>query len=186
MVERNLVDVNGMDELLAQLQDRIGPRNGAAVVARAWTDPAFCERLLADGSAAIAEMGYAGIGAEHLFVVANSEAVHNLVVCTLCSCYPWAVLGMPPAWYKGAAYRSRSVIDPRGVLAEFELFVADKTEVRVWDSNSEIRYMVLPERPVGTEGWSEERLASLVTRDSMIGAALPRHEPTSAQSGEPT
>jgi nitrile hydratase len=141
------------------------------VVARAWADPAYKARLLADATAAIAELGYAGRQGEHMVAVENTPAVHNMVVCTLCSCYPWPVLGLPPAWYKSAGYRSRSVIDPRGVLREFGLDVSDDTEVRVWDSTAEVRYLVLPERPAGTEAMTEEQLTALVTRDSMIGVA---------------
>jgi nitrile hydratase len=174
LVEKGIVDVDGMDELIATIQHRVGPQNGAAVVAHAWVDAPFRQRLLEDGTSAIAELGFAGVGAEHLVVVENGPEVHNLIVCTLCSCYPWAVMGMPPAWYKAAAYRSRSVIDPRGVLQEFGMSVSHDTEVRVWDSNAEIRYMVLPERPSGTEGWSEERLRALVTRDSLIGVGVAR------------
>jgi nitrile hydratase len=172
LVEKRLVDVDGMDELLATVEQRIGPRNGASVVARAWVDEDYRRRALADGSAAAAELGFAGVGAEHLFIVANTPEVHNLIVCTLCSCYPWAVLGLPPTWYKDSAYRARSVIDPRGVLQEFGLQIPGHKEVRVWDSNAEIRYMVLPERPADTAGWSEERLRTLVTRNAMIGVGL--------------
>src|SRR5260370_20394598 len=149
----------------------MGPRDGAHVVARAWVDPGYKKRLLDDGGAAIAELGYLGAQGEHLVVVENSAHVHNLVVCTLCSCYPWPVLGLPPVWYKSAPYRSRAVIDPRGVLRELGLNLADDVEVRVWDSTAEIRYLVLPERPAGAEKMIEEELAALVTRDSMIGVA---------------
>ena len=152
-------------------ENRIGPRNGAQVVARAWTDPGFRERLLADGTAAIGEFGYLGGQGEHMKVVANTPDVHNLVVCTLCSCYPWPTLGLPPTWYKSSAYRARAVIEPREVLREFGLWLDDDVEVRVWDSTAEIRYLVLPERPRGTEGMTEEELAALVTRDAMIGVA---------------
>ncbi|HET9269933.1 MAG TPA: nitrile hydratase subunit alpha, partial [Vicinamibacterales bacterium] len=152
-------------------ESKVGPRNGARVVARAWIDAAFRKRLLTDGTAAIAELGYGGAQGEHMVVVENTPSVHNLVVCTLCSCYPWPVLGLPPTWYKSAPYRSRAVIDPRGVLREFGVAMADGVEVRVWDSTAEIRYLVLPERPAGTEGMTEEQLAALVTRDAMVGVA---------------
>ncbi|MEK7386585.1 MAG: nitrile hydratase subunit alpha, partial [candidate division NC10 bacterium] len=150
-------------------ETKVGPRNGARVVARAWVDPAYKARLLADGTAAIAELGYMGRQGEDMVVLENTPTVHNMVVCTLCSCYPWPVLGLPPVWYKSAPYRSRAVIDPRGVLREFGLTLPENVEVRVWDSTSEVRYVVLPERPPGTDGLSEEELAPLVTRDSMIG-----------------
>jgi nitrile hydratase len=152
-------------------EHRIGPRNGARVVARAWVDPAYRQRLLANGTAAIAELGYGGANGVDLRVLENTATVHNLVVCTLCSCYIWAILGLPPVWYKSAPYRSRAIIDPRGVLNEFGTVVPENIEVRVWDSTAEQRYLVLPERPTGTEGLSEEALASLVTRDAMIGVA---------------
>jgi nitrile hydratase subunit alpha len=171
LVEKGLVDPAAMDALVDAYENKIGPRNGARVVARAWVDPAFKKRLLADGGAAIAELGYAGPQGDHMVVLENSSKVHNLVVCTLCSCYPWPVLGLPPVWYKSAPYRSRAVIDPRGVLREFGLELPEDTEVRVWDSTSEVRYLVLPERPEGTEKMSEDELAALVTRDSMIGVA---------------
>jgi nitrile hydratase subunit alpha len=171
LVEKGLVDPAALDALVDAFQNRIGPRNGARVVARAWVDPAYKHRLLADGAAAIAELGYVGEQGEHLRVVENTTKVHNLVVCTLCSCYPWPILGLPPVWYKSAPYRSRAVIDPRGVLREFAVDLPADVEVRVWDSTAEIRYLVLPERPVGTEKLSEEALAALVTRDAMIGVA---------------
>jgi nitrile hydratase subunit alpha len=171
LVEKGLVDPAALDALVDAFQNRIGPRNGARVVARAWVDPAYKHRLLADGAAAIAELGYVGEQGEHLRVVENTTKVHNLVVCTLCSCYPWPILGLPPVWYKSAPYRSRAVIDPRGVLREFAVDLPADVEVRVWDSTAEIRYLVLPERPVGTEKFSEEALAALVTRDAMIGVA---------------
>ncbi len=172
LVEKGLVDPAALDAIIDTFEHKVGPRIGAAVVARAWADPGFRQRLLADGTAAIAELGF-GEGGEGRFLVAveNTPAVHNLVVCTLCSCYPWAVLGLPPVWYKSPPYRSRAVIDPRGVLAEFGLSLPDEVEVRVWDSTAEIRYLVVPERPAGTEGWAEDDLAALVTRDSMIGVA---------------
>jgi nitrile hydratase len=171
LVEKGLVDRAALDALIDSYEHKIGPRNGARVVARAWTDPAYKQRLLTDADAAIAELGYGGMQGEHMLVVENTPRVHNLVVCTLCSCYPWPVLGLPPVWYKSAPYRSRSVIDPRGVLREFGLEVGDDVEVRVWDSTAELRYLVLPERPAGTEGLTEEALAALVTRDSMVGVA---------------
>ena len=172
LVEKGYVDPAALDAIVDMYETRIGPRNGARVVARAWSDPAYRQRLLADGSAAIAEFGYGGRQGEHLLVVENTPDVHNMVVCTLCSCYPWPVLGLPPVWYKSAPYRSRAVNDPRGVLAEFGVTLPTETEIRVWDSTSEVRYLVLPMRPAGTEGWSEEALADLVTRDSMIGTGL--------------
>ena len=173
LTEKGLIDPAALDVIVDTYETKIGPRNGARVVARAWTDPAFKARLLADGAKAIAELGYSGRGGEHIAVVENTPAVHNMVVCTLCSCYPWPVLGLPPVWYKSAPYRSRAVIDPRGVLADFGVTLGEGVEVRVWDSTSEMRYLVLPMRPQGTEGWSEERLADLVTRDSMIGVGQP-------------
>jgi len=171
LVEKGLVDPAALDAIIETYAHEVGPRNGARVVARAWSDPAYKARLLADATAAIAELGYGGRQGEHMVVVENTPEVHNLVVCTLCSCYPWPVLGLPPTWYKSAAYRSRAVIDPRGVLAEFGLSLGEAVEIRVWDSTAEIRYLVLPERPAGTEGLGEEALADLVGRDSMIGVA---------------
>lgn len=171
LVEKGLVDPAALDAIVEDHEHKVGPRNGARVVARAWADPSYKARLLADASAAIAELGYSGAQGEHMVAVENTPDVHNMVVCTLCSCYPWPTLGLPPAWYKSAGYRSRSVIDPRGVLREFGLEVSDDTEVRVWDSTAEIRYLVLPERPAGTEDMTEEQLAALVTRNSMIGVA---------------
>ena len=169
LLEKRLVDTAALDMLIDTYETKVGPRNGARVVARAWIDPAFKARLMSDGAAAIAEFGYQGRQTEDLVVVENTPAIHNLVVCTLCSCYPWGVLGLPPVWYKSAPYRSRAVMDPRGVLREFGVELEPDVEVRVWDSTAEIRYLVLPERPAGSEGMSEEQLASLVTRDSMIG-----------------
>lgn len=168
MVEKGLVDRAALDALIDNYEHKTGPRNGARVVARAWIDADYKKRLLKDANAAVAELGYGGT---NLTVVENTPTVHNLVVCTLCSCYPWAVLGLPPVWYKSAAYRSRSVIDPRGVLREFGVTLADDVEVRVWDSTADLRYLVLPERPAGTSGMSEVRLAALVTRDAMVGVA---------------
>ena len=169
LVEKGLVDPAALDVMVDAFENRIGPRNGARVIARAWTDPAYKARLLKDATAAIAEVGYAGAQGEHMIVVENTPAVHNLVVCTLCSCYPWPVLGLPPVWYKSSAYRSRAVIDPRGVLAEFGVTLPTDVAVRVWDSTAEIRYLVLPERPAGTDGMDAEALAALVTRDAMVG-----------------
>jgi nitrile hydratase subunit alpha len=169
LVEKGLVDRAALDALIDSYEHKIGPRNGARVVARAWVDPAYKQRLLTDANAAIAELGYGGQQGEHMVVVENTPTVHNLIVCTLCSCYPWPVLGLPPVWYKSAPYRSRAVIDPRGVLREFGLELPEDAEVRVWDSTAELRYLVLPERPAGTEQLSEERLAELVTRDAMVG-----------------
>jgi nitrile hydratase len=171
LVEKGLVDPAALDAIVDYYEHKVGPRNGARVVARAWTDPAYRVRLRADATAAIAELGYAGGQGEHMVAVENTPATHNLVVCTLCSCYPWPVLGLPPVWYKSAPYRSRAVIDPRGVLAEFGAELAPEVEVRVWDSTAEVRYLVIPERPAGTEGLDEDALAALVTRDGMIGTA---------------
>ena len=172
LVEKGLVDPEALDVLVDTYENRVGPRNGAQVVARAWVDPAYKQRLLEDGTAAIAESGYSGGQGEKLTVVENMSSVHNVIVCTLCSCYPWPVLGLPPTWYKSFAYRSRTVIDPRGVLSELGLDLPKDIEVRVWDSNAASRYFVLPERPDGTESMSETDLATLVTRDSMIGVAM--------------
>jgi nitrile hydratase len=171
LVEKGLVERAALDALVDTFEHKIGPRNGARVVARAWTDPAYKQRLLADPDRAIAEFGYGGQQGEHMVVVENTPTVHNLIVCTLCSCYPWPVLGLAPVWYTSTTYRSRSVIDPRGVLREFGLELSDDVEVRVWDSTAELRYLVLPERPAGTEGLSEDALAALVTRDAMVGVA---------------
>src|SRR5579872_3760016 len=178
LVEKGLVDPAALDALIDTYQHKVGPRNGARVVARAWVDAAYKRRLLRDATAAIAELGYAGRQGEHMVVVENTPNVHNLVVCTLCSCYPWTVLGLPPVWYKSAPCRSRAVIDPRGVLREFGLELPEDTEVRVWDSTAEVRYLVIPERPAGTDGLDEDELAALVTRDAMIGVAKvpPRKE----------
>lgn len=174
LVEKGLVDPQALDAIIDAYEKKVGPHNGARVVARAWVDPEYKRRLLDDGTAAIAELGYTGIQGEDMIVVENTPEVHNMVVCTLCSCYPWPTLGLPPNWYKSAPYRSRAVIDPRGVLREFGVEVPETTEVRVWDSNAELRYLVLPMRPSGTEGMSEEQLGTLVTRDSMIGTGLPK------------
>jgi len=169
LAEKQLIEPAAVDEIIETYEHKVGPRNGARVVARAWTDPAYKERLLGRGSEAIAELGFSGVQGEDMVVVENTDQVHNLVVCTLCSCYPWPTLGLPPVWYKSAPYRSRAVIDPRGVLQEFGVTIPDDVEVRVWDSTAEIRYLVLPERPAGTEGMNEEALAALVSRDAMIG-----------------
>jgi nitrile hydratase len=171
LVAKGLVDTAAIEALIDTYEHKIGPRNGARVVARAWTDTAYKTRLLKDADAAISELGYGGLQGEHMVVVENSAQVHNLVVCTLCSCYPWPVLGLPPLWYKSAPYRSRAVIDPLGVLREFGLELAETVEVRVWDSTAELRYLVLPERPDGTDGWQQDQLAALITRDAMIGVA---------------
>jgi len=171
LVAKGLVDRAALDVLIDTYEHKIGPRNGARVVSRAWSDPAYKQRLLSNADAAIAELGYGGMQGEHMVVVENTATIHNLVVCTLCSCYPWPVLGLPPVWYKSAPYRSQAVIDPRGVLRELGLELADAVEVRVWDSTAELRYLVLPERPAGTEGKSEDELALLVTRDAMVGVA---------------
>ena len=169
LIGKGLVSTETLEKLASIYENDLGPMNGAKVVARAWVDPAYKQRLLSEATKAIAELGFGGLQGEHLVVVENTPTVHNLVVCTLCSCYPWPVLGLPPVWYKSAPYRSRAVIDPRGVLREFGLELDDSVEIRVWDSSAEIRYMVLPERPSGAEHMSEEELAALVTRDAMIG-----------------
>ena len=171
LVEKGLVDPAALDAVIDTYEHKIGPRNGARVIARAWVDPAYKKRLLADATNAIAELGYGGRQGEHMVVLENTPKVHNLVVCTLCSCYPWSVLGLPPVWYKSGPYRSRAVIDPRGVLREFGLTLPEDVELRVWDSTAELRYLVLPERPAGTERLSEDELAGLVTRDAMVGVA---------------
>ena len=169
MVEKGLVDPAALDAIVDHFEHKVGPRNGARVVARAWTDPGFRERLRADAGAAIAELGFTGGQGEHMIAVENTPTVHNLVVCTLCSCYPWPVLGLPPVWYKSSGYRSRAVIDPRGVMAEFGTILPDEVEIRVWDSTAELRYLVIPERPAGTEGLDQDQLTALVTRDGMVG-----------------
>ena len=175
LVEKGYVDPAALDLLVETYEKNVGPHNGARVVARAWCDPDYRKWLLEDATAAVAALGYSGRGGETIRAVENTPQVHNVIVCTLCSCYPWPVLGLPPSWYKSAAYRSRVVMDPRGVLSEFGVELPAGTEIRVWDSTSEIRYLVLPLRPPGTDGWSEEDLARLVTRDSMIGTGLPKH-----------
>ena len=171
LTEKGLVDPAALDALVDTYEHQVGPRNGAKVVARAWKNPAYKARLLSDATRAIAELGFGGMQGEHMVAVENTPNVHNLVVCTLCSCYPYTVLGLPPVWYKSAPYRSRAVIDPRGVLREFGLELAPETEIRVWDSTAEIRYLVLPQQPVETDHLDEEQLAALVTRDAMIGVA---------------
>ncbi|ERP98835.1 nitrile hydratase subunit alpha [Roseibium sp. ROS1] len=172
LTEKGYIDPPALDELIETYETKIGPKNGARVVARAWADADYRDRLLQDATSAIAEFGFTGRQGEHMVAVENTDQTHNMVVCTLCSCYPWTVLGLPPVWYKSAPYRSRAVRDPRGVLDEFGVKLPDDTEVRVWDSTAEIRYLVIPKRPAGTDGWSEERLADLVTRNSMIGTGL--------------
>ena len=172
LVEKGLVQPAALAAIVETYETKIGPHNGAQVVARAWTDPAYKARLLSDATAAIAELGFSGVQGEDMVVVENTPTVHNMVVCTLCSCYPWPTLGLPPNWYKSAPYRARAVIDPRGVLAEFGVDLPPEKEVRVWDSNAELRYLVLPERPAGTEGMSASALAAMVTRDAMIGTGV--------------
>jgi nitrile hydratase len=173
LVERGLVSTDAIDAVVELYENDVGPQNGAQVVARAWTDDAYRERLLGTPNEAIAELGFGGAEGDNMRVVANSESVHNVIVCTLCSCYPWPVLGLPPNWYKSPPYRARVVAEPRAVLREFGLELPEDTEIRVWDSSAEVRYLVLPERPRGTDGWTEDELASIVTRDCMIGTALP-------------
>ncbi|MBI3055988.1 MAG: nitrile hydratase subunit alpha [Betaproteobacteria bacterium] len=174
LTEKGYVDPAALDILIETYEKKVGPRNGARVVAKAWSDPEYRNWLLKDANPAVASVGYAGRQGEHLVVLENTPARHNMVVCTLCSCYPWPVLGLPPVWYKSAPYRSRAVVDPRGVLRDFGVELPADTEIRVWDSTSEVRYLVLPMRPAGTGGWSEDQLAELVTRDSMIGTGLPK------------
>lgn len=177
LIDKGYVDPAALDAIIDTYRHDVGPRNGARVVARAWTDPAYRDRLLADATAAIAELGFGGRQGEHMVAVENTDQLHHVVVCTLCSCYPWPVLGLPPVWYKSPAYRARVVIDPRGVLAEFGTELADDVTVRVWDSTAELRYLVVPQRPAGTDGWTEEQLAAIVTRNSMIGTEVlaPQH-----------
>ena len=172
LTEKGLVDPQAIDAIVETYETRVGPRNGARVVAQAWTEPEFADWLKRDATAAIASLGFTGRQGEHMRAVFNTPEQHNLIVCTLCSCYPWAVLGLPPVWYKAPAYRSRAVIDPKGVLAEFGVTLPEGTAIRVWDSTAELRYLVVPMRPEGTDGWSAEALADLVTRDSMIGTGL--------------
>jgi len=172
LTEKGYVDPPALDALIETYETKIGPKNGARVVAKAWADPDYRSRLLKDATAAIAELGFTGRQGEHMVAVVNTDTTHNMVVCTLCSCYPWTVLGLPPVWYKSAPYRSRAVRDPRSVLTEFGVKLPEETEIRVWDSTAEVRYLVIPRRPEGTDGWSEEKLAELVTRNSMIGTGL--------------
>ena len=174
LTEKGYVDPAALDRLIETYETKVGPRNGALVVARAWSNPEYPEWLRQDATGAIAAMGFAGRQSEHMIALENTPRIHNMVVCTLCSCYPWAVLGLPPVWYKSAPYRSRAVVDPRGVLRDFGVELPAETEIRIWDSTAEVRYLVMPMRPAGTEGFSEERLAALVTRDSMIGTGLPK------------
>lgn len=174
LVDKGYVDTAALDALVETYEQRIGPHNGARVVARAWTDEAYRERLKADATAAIAEMGYTGRQGEHMVALFNTPTLHHLVVCTLCSCYPWPVLGLPPAWYKSAPFRAKAVVDPRGVLADFGVTLPANTELSVHDSTAELRYLVVPMRPEGTEGWSAAQLAALVTRDAMIGTGVAR------------
>jgi nitrile hydratase len=172
LIEKGYVEPAALDELVETYETKVGPRNGARVVAKAWTDPEFKAWLLEDATAAIASLGYTGRQGEDMVVLENTPTVHNLVVCTLCSCYPWPVLGLPPTWYKAAPYRARAVSQPRAVLKEFGVELSEDIEVRVWDSTAETRYLVLPIKPAGTDGWSEERLADIITRDSMIGTGI--------------
>lgn len=172
LTEKGLIDPAAIDAIVETYETKIGPRNGARVVAKAWSDPEFSEWLKRDATAAIASLGYTGRQGEHMRAVFNTPETHNLVVCTLCSCYPWSVLGLPPVWYKAPAYRSRAVIDPRGVLAEFGVSLPEDKKIRVWDSTAELRYLVIPERPDGTDGFDEEALADLVSRDAMIGTGI--------------
>jgi nitrile hydratase subunit alpha len=181
LVEKGLVDPAALDLIVDTYENKVGPRLGAAVVARAWVDAAYKRRLLADATAAIAELGIGGRGGNHMIAVENTPKLHNLVVCTLCSCYPWPVLGLPPVWYKSAPYRVRAVVDPRGILREFGLELGPEVEIRVWDSTAELRYLVLPERPAGSDGMGEAELAALVTRDAMIGVAQPKISARSAR-----
>lgn len=183
LVDKGVVDSAAVDAIIDTYEYKVGPQNGKRVVARAWTDPEFRRWLLEDGTAAIESMGFLGTQGDQMRVLENTDEVHNLVVCTLCSCYPWPVLGLPPVWYKSAPYRSQAVVDPRGVLGQFGMELPEGTQVSVWDSTSEMRYLVLPQRPEGTEGWSEEELAELVTRNSMIGVEMARKpEPTARVS----
>jgi nitrile hydratase subunit alpha len=174
LLQKGYIDPAAIDLLIESYEKKIGPRNGARVVAKAWVDQEFKQRLLAEPAQTLASLGFAGMQGEHTIVVENTPRLHNMVVCTLCSCYPWPVLGLPPVWYKSGPYRSRAVMDPRGVLRDFGIVLPLETEIRVWDSTAEMRYLVLPMRPFGTEAWSEEQLASIVTRDSMIGTGLPQ------------
>ena len=172
LVEKGYLDPAALDVIIETYEHQVGPHNGARVVARAWSEPAFMEWLMRDATDAIASMGYTGRQGEHMVAVANTPQTHHMVVCTLCSCYPWPVLGLPPVWYKSAPYRSKAVMDPRGVLADFGVQVGDAVTLRVWDSTAEVRYLVVPMRPTGTDDWTQEQLATLVTRDSMIGTGM--------------
>ncbi len=172
LIDKGYVKAEALDEIVETYETRVGPRNGAQVVAKAWNDPSYLERLRQDATKAIAELGFSGRQGEHMRIVENTAELHNMVVCTLCSCYPWSVLGLPPVWYKSAPYRSRAVIEPEAVLSEFGVSLPETKKIKVWDSTAEMRYLVIPERPTGTRGWSEEDLANLVTRDSMIGTGL--------------
>jgi nitrile hydratase len=174
LTEKGYIDPAALDAIVEAYETRIGPRNGAAIVAKAWSDRAFKQALLADASKAVATLGHVSQVGDHLIAVENTTKTHNMIVCTLCSCYPWEILGLPPIWYKSAPYRSRAVKDPRGVLDDFGVALPKDTDIRVWDSTAETRFMVLPMRPAGTEGWSEDKLAELVTRDSMIGTGVPK------------
>ena len=181
LVEKGYLDPAALDVIIETYEHQVGPHNGARVVARAWDEPEFRDWLMRDATAAIASMGYTGRQGEHMVAVANTPQTHHMVVCTLCSCYPWPVLGLPPVWYKSAPYRSKAVMDPRGVLADFGVQVGDEVTLRVWDSTAEVRYLVVPMRPTGTDGWTQEQLAALVTRDSMIGTGMAL--PPSAAAG---
>jgi nitrile hydratase len=174
LVEKGYVDPKALDVLIETYETKVGPHHGAKVVAKAWADANYRSRLFDDATAAIAEFGFKGRQGEHMVAIENTDKVHNIVVCTLCSCYPWTVLGLPPVWYKSAPYRSRAVSDPRSVLADFGVTLPASKEIKVWDSTAEVRYLVVPQRPAGTDGWNEEKLAALVTRDSMIGTGLPK------------
>jgi len=174
LIEKGYIEPAVIDELIETYEKKIGPRNGAQVVAKAWVDPKFRQWLFEDGTGAIGSLGFGGRGGNHIVALENTPSVHNMVVCTLCSCYPWAVLGLPPLWYKSAPYRSRTVADPRSVLRDFGMELPKDTEIRVWDSTAELRYLVVPMRPAGTEGWSEDKLTELITRDSMIGTGQPK------------
>ena len=182
LVEKGYLDPAALDVIIETYEHQVGPHNGARVVARAWSEPEFHEWLMRDATAAIASMGYTGRQGEHMVAVANTPQTHHMVVCTLCSCYPWPVLGLPPVWYKSAPYRSKAVMDPRGVLADFGVQVGDAVTLRVWDSTAEVRYLVVPMRPTGTDGWTLEQLAALVTRDSMIGTGMALPPSTAAKA----
>jgi nitrile hydratase len=184
LVEKGLVNPDTLNTIIDTYEHKVGPRNGAHVVAKAWTDPEFKQALMTDATEAVASLGYCGRQGEHLMVVENTDDTHNLVVCTLCSCYPWTVLGLPPAWYKSAPYRSRAVSAPREVLSEFGINLDEDKKIRVWDSTSEMRYLVLPQRPLGTEGWSEADLQALVSRNSMIGVELARAPDSGAEASQ--